>query len=83
MVKQHAPVQPPTPPPATEERAQTGAAYDIGRQIGEKLRTMFDTVLTEPVPERFRRLLQDLERASPAAPGAAASGPDAEPPAST
>jgi hypothetical protein len=88
MVKQPAPESPPTLPSVAEERAQS-PAYDIARQIGEKLRTMFDGVLTEPVPDRFRRLLQELERTSSKAPATdpGASGPtpdtEAKPPAST
>jgi anti-sigma factor NepR-like protein len=91
MVKRHAPEPPPTPASAAEERGQDQPAYDIARQIGDRLRTMFDGVLTEPVPERFRRLLQELEqRASSEARGtdapeadAPASGPATKPPASS
>jgi hypothetical protein len=52
---------PPTPPSATKKRASDPAAAELGRQIGETLRTMFDDVLTEPVPEKFRALLEELE----------------------
>lgn len=69
MVKPRAQQPPPippgrTPPGAAKKRAIDSAGADFGRQIGEKLRTMFDGVLTEPVPERFRALLEELERKS-------------------
>ena len=35
---------------------------EISNQIGRKLRAMFDDVVAEPVPEKFRRLLDELER---------------------
>ena len=30
--------------------------------IGRQLRGIFDEVVTQPVPEKFRRLLDELER---------------------
>jgi hypothetical protein len=85
MVKQHAPEPPPAPPSAAEKGVEGGAAADMARLIGERLRTMFDGVVTEPVPERFRRLLEELERTSPEAPpgDAPAADPAAEPSASS
>ncbi len=85
MVKPLAPPPFPRPPSAAEERAGGRAAADIGRQVGERLRTMFDDVLTEPVPERFRRLLEELERTPAAAPeiGTPASDAAAKPRASS
>jgi hypothetical protein len=64
MVKPRAQQPCPTSPSATKKRASDPAAADLGQQIGEKLRTMFDDVLTEPVPEKFRTLLEELERKS-------------------
>ena len=64
MVKPRAQQPSPTPPGAAKKRAGDPAPADLGRQIGEKLRSMFDDVLTEPVPERFRALLEELERKS-------------------
>jgi hypothetical protein len=64
MVKSRAQQPSPTTPGAAKQRARDPAAADVGRQIGEKLRSMFDDVLTEPVPERFRALLEELERKS-------------------
>jgi hypothetical protein len=50
-------------PPATPKAAAgqpTGA--EISEQIGRELRAMFDEVVAEPVPEKFRQLLEELER---------------------
>jgi len=30
--------------------------------IGDQLKAMFDEVVTQPVPDRLRKLLEDLER---------------------
>ena len=38
---------------------------ELGEQIGRKLRAMFEDVAAEPVPERFRELLDELERSEP------------------
>jgi len=35
---------------------------DTQTQIGQQLRTLYDAVLTEPVPDRFVELLAELER---------------------
>ena len=37
-------------------------------QIGQKLRAEFDAVLNEPVPDRFRELLERLETAEKTSP---------------
>lgn len=60
------PAQPPvqSPPSEAKDLTREPAAADLGRQIGARLRAMFDGVVTEPVPEKFRRLLDELERTS-------------------
>jgi hypothetical protein len=35
---------------------------DIEVRIGGQLRALYDEVVNEPIPERFLRLLHDLER---------------------
>jgi hypothetical protein len=37
---------------------------ELGEQIGSKLKSMFEDVVAEPVPEKFRQLLEELERKS-------------------
>jgi hypothetical protein len=51
-----------TAPSPAKKRADHATAAGVGRQIGERLKTMFDGVLTEPVPDKFRVLLEELER---------------------
>jgi hypothetical protein len=63
MVKQHPP-PPVTPPPVANKRGKGPTAAELGEQIGHKLRAMFDDVVAEPVPEKFQRLLEELERKS-------------------
>jgi hypothetical protein len=46
----------------TEKVEATGVG--VGNQIGQKLRAMFEGVVAEPVPEKFRALLDELERRS-------------------
>jgi hypothetical protein len=72
MVKQ--PAQPPPAPPSSEgappssndgkKRPQGPTAAELGEQIGHRLREMFNDAVTEPVPEKFRQLLEELERKS-------------------
>jgi hypothetical protein len=40
--------------PALDERIQ--------RQLGAKLKALYDEVARQPIPDRFRKLLEDLER---------------------
>jgi len=64
MVKQHS-RRPLSASPAEARKRVTGAtAAEFGKQIGERLRAMFNDVVTEPVPEKFRALLEELERKS-------------------
>jgi hypothetical protein len=37
----------------------------INEHIGRELRTLVDGVVAEPVPEKFRQLLEHLERKQP------------------
>ena len=61
MVKPSA-QQPASTAPSPAKKRDHAAAAGVGRQIGERLKTMFDGVLTEPVPDKFRVLLEELER---------------------
>jgi hypothetical protein len=64
MVKPQAPPPLPTPASEAKKRAREPAVADLGQQIGAGLRALFDGVVQEPVPEKFRRLLDELERKS-------------------
>lgn len=35
---------------------------DLQAHIGRQLRAVYDEVVNEPVPDKFRRLLEELER---------------------
>jgi hypothetical protein len=48
--------------PATGESPSKGD--ELGEQIGHRLKAMFQDVVAEPVPEKFRQLLEELERKS-------------------
>jgi Anti-sigma factor NepR len=37
---------------------------ELGEQIGRRLKSMFKDVVAEPVPEKFRQLLEELGRKS-------------------
>jgi hypothetical protein len=49
----------PAPPPATKE---AGLESDIQAHLGRQLRAMYDEVAAQPVPDRFLKLLQQLEK---------------------
>ncbi|HEY8064059.1 MAG TPA: NepR family anti-sigma factor [Methylosinus sp.] len=42
-------------------RAKADAPNDLGEQIGEQLRGLYDDILSQPVPDRFLELLNQLE----------------------
>jgi hypothetical protein len=48
-------------PPAGEADPVAGN-FPIHEHIGRQLRGIFDEVVTQPVPEKFRQLLDELER---------------------
>ena len=56
--------QPPrTPrPPTPKEATKVARAGEVGELIGHRLKAMFDHVVAEPVPQKFRELLEELER---------------------
>jgi hypothetical protein len=37
---------------------------EIGTAIGRELKALFDNVAAEPIPDKFRQLLDELERKS-------------------
>jgi Anti-sigma factor NepR len=46
--------------PANAKRA--AAAFPMHEHIGRGLRNMFDEVVNQPVPDKLRELLEELER---------------------
>jgi len=44
------------------DAAPAGDDFAIHEHIGRQLRGIFDEVVTQPVPEKFRKLLDELER---------------------
>lgn len=46
---------------AANERPQA-EAFPIHEHIGRQLRSMFEDVVAQPVPERLKKLLDELER---------------------
>jgi hypothetical protein len=53
-----------TRPDAPEAAAPQSEGDALGQQIGPKLREMFEDIVAEPVPAKFRQLLDELERKS-------------------
>ncbi|WP_321334814.1 NepR family anti-sigma factor [Breoghania sp.] len=50
-------------------RKGIGFSDEIQSKIGTQLKSIYDSVLDEPVPDRIAMLLQQLEEASPAGTG--------------
>ena len=48
--------------PAPAPAASAGSDFALHEHIGRQLRGIFDEVVTQPVPEKFRKLLDELER---------------------
>jgi hypothetical protein len=42
--------------------AAAGSDFALHEHIGRQLRGIFDEVVTQPVPDKFRKLLDELER---------------------
>ena len=71
---EHDPVEPDKMPEMTTQQARNGASQGpddspeagldsvVQRFIGNQLRAVYDEVAQEPVPERFVKLLEELER---------------------
>ena len=55
---------------ARKERRRSGkVGDDVQAHIGDRLRTLYEDVLSEPVPDRFLELLSQLERRERSEPG--------------
>ena len=62
MIKQLTRRPPATPPSTAKAAGGQPKGAEISAQIGRELRAMFDGVVAEPVPEKFRQLLEELEQ---------------------
>lgn len=52
--------------PGSGQRGKTPSDdFALHKHIGGKLKAMFDEVVEEPVPERLRKLLEELDRTPP------------------
>jgi Anti-sigma factor NepR len=47
----------------TDDTATPGLGADVQKHIGNLLKVSFQDLLTEPVPDRFSQLLEQLEQA--------------------
>ena len=47
--------------PSRSPRSKAEAPNDVGEQIGEQLRGLYDDILNQPIPDRFLELLNQLE----------------------
>ncbi len=52
----------PHPAAPSQKGKKTGDKQAIGEQIGRQLRSVYNDVLAEPVPDRFLDLLRTLEK---------------------
>jgi hypothetical protein len=64
MIKPLSPVPSATPSAASRSSVAEPKGAELSNQIGHKLRAMFDDVVAEPVPEKFHKLLEELDRKS-------------------
>jgi hypothetical protein len=59
--------KPPQGQAAEPKSPDTEKAAQLSEYIGQELRSMFDDIVSEPVPERFRELLEELQKKRPKA----------------
>ena len=52
----------PKAPATAEKPGKPDKVAQLNEHIGKELRSMFDDVVAEPVPDRFRELLDELEK---------------------
>jgi Anti-sigma factor NepR len=63
MNEQKSPDRPAAETPETAKKpGRPDKAGQLNEHIGKELRAMFDDVVAEPVPDRFRQLLDALEQ---------------------
>jgi anti-sigma factor NepR-like protein len=51
-------------PIATPENAASSESSELGDAVGRGLKSLFDSVAAEPVPDKLRQLIEELERKS-------------------
>lgn len=54
--------------PVRDESSAESAPAKVHVHIGSRLRRLFNEVVEEPIPDKFRQLLEDLERKEPRKP---------------
>ena len=54
--------------PVREESSAEAAPTKVHVHIGSRLRRLFNEVVEEPIPDKFRQLLEDLEHKEPKKP---------------
>ena len=58
--------------------ARPALSMDLQTHIGSRLRALYDEVVSEPIPDRFMELLNQLERAESSQSGHVAPGSSEE-----
>lgn len=54
--------------PVRDENSAESAPTKVHVHIGSRLRRLFNEVVEEPIPDKFRQLLEDLESKEPKEP---------------
>ncbi len=64
------------PEASLSDKLATDAKLDTNsqRRIGDQLRAMYDELMQQPVPDRFRDLLEQLEKSNRSKPNEADKG---------
>ena len=64
--------RPPKPPIASDggdgPEAPGGAPFPVHEHVGRHLKALFDDVTSQPIPDKFVKLLEELERKQASAP---------------
>jgi hypothetical protein len=50
---------------ASDGDSQQQAPFELQEHIGRQLKNLFDEVAEQPIPEKLRKLLEELERKGP------------------
>ncbi|MCP8937278.1 hypothetical protein NK718_02015 [Alsobacter sp. SYSU M60028] len=58
------PTQPAAPNETETERAPPALQPNVQDHIGRQLRAIYDDLLSQPVPDRFRELMEKLDKST-------------------
>jgi len=60
----------------SHNRGEAGTAFPVHEHVGHRLKEMFDEVTVQPIPDKFLKLLEELEQRQSDRPDPAPAKPE-------